>query len=81
MDVFIMTYMKNTTVHKLKKNRKKHPVCEDKSGYRRKVVIVRGTLILNFIIRTIFGKCWYMLYYCGSTMDLIYKRTLLKYLE
>ena len=55
MDVFIMTYVKNTTVHKLKKQ-KKHPVYEDKSD-SRKVVIVRGTLIENFIIRTIFGKC------------------------
>ena len=69
MDVFIMTYVKNTTVHKLKKQ-KKHPVYEDKSGSRRKVVIVRGTLIGNFIIRTIFDKCWYILYYCGPTMDL-----------
>ena len=40
-----MTYMKNTTVHKLKKNSKKHPVCEDKSDSRKKVIIVRGTLI------------------------------------
>ena len=51
------------------KTEKKHPVYEDKSGSRRKVVIVRGTLILNFIIRTIFGKCWCILYYCGPTMD------------
>ena len=44
MDVFIMTYVKNTTVHKLKKQ-KKHPVYEDESDSRRKVVIVRGTLL------------------------------------
>ena len=40
-----MTYMKNTTVHKLKKQKKKHPVYEDKSDSRRKVVLVRGKLI------------------------------------
>ena len=34
-----------STVHKLKKKRKKHPVYKDKSETRRKVVIVRGTLI------------------------------------
>ena len=45
MNVFNMTYMKNTTVHKLKKTEKKHPVYEDKSDSRRKVVIVRGKLI------------------------------------
>ena len=39
-----MTYVKNTTVHKLKKS-KNHPVYEDKSDSRRKVVIVRRTLI------------------------------------
>ena len=39
-----MTYMKNTTVHKLNKQ-KKHPVYEDKSDSRRKVVIVKGTVI------------------------------------
>ena len=38
-----MTYVKNTTVHKLE-NRKKHPVYEDKSD-SRKVVKVRETLI------------------------------------
>ena len=39
-----MTYVKNTTVHKLK-NSKNHPVYEDKkdkSDFRRKVVIVTG---------------------------------------
>ena len=78
MDVFYMTYVKNTTVHKLKKKtRKKHPVYEDKSGSRRKVVIVRGKLIGNFRIRIIFDKCWYILYYCGPTMDK--KKILLKY--
>ena len=45
MDVFIMTYVKNKTVHKLKKTEKKHPVYEDKSDSRVKVLIVRGTLI------------------------------------
>ena len=34
-----------STVHKLKKNAKKHPVYKDKSETRRKVVIVRGTVI------------------------------------
>ena len=80
MDVFIMMYVKNTTVHKLKKTEKKHPVYEDKSDSRRKVVIGRGILMRNFIIRTIFGKCWYILYYSGPTMD-FYKKTLLKYWE
>ena len=79
MDVFNMTYVKNATVHKLK-NSKNHPVYEDKSDSRRKVIIVRRTLIWNFIIRTIFGRFWYMLYYCRLTMDL-YKKTLLKYCE
>ena len=45
MDVFHMTYVRNATFHKLKKNSKKHPVYEDKSDTRRKVVKVRGTLI------------------------------------
>ena len=40
MDVFNMTYVKNTTVHKLKKKRKNHPVYEDKSGSRRKVIAI-----------------------------------------
>ena len=44
MDVFIMTYVKNTTVHKMKKT-EKHPVYKDKTDFRRKVVIVCGTLI------------------------------------
>ena len=44
MDVFNMTYVKNATVHKLKKS-KTHPVYEDTSDPRRKVVIVRRTLI------------------------------------
>ena len=48
MDVFIMTYVKNTTVHKLKK-RKKHHVYEDKNDPRRKVVIVRGTLLMPIL--------------------------------
>ena len=34
-----------STAHKLEKNAKKHPVYKDKSKTRRKVVIVRGTLI------------------------------------
>ena len=46
MDVFHMTYVRNATFHKLKKKTsKKHPVYEDKSDTRRKVVKVRGTLI------------------------------------
>ena len=36
-----MTYVKNTTFQK----QKKKPVYEDKSDTRRKLVIVRGTLI------------------------------------
>ena len=36
-----------STVYKLVKNAKKHPVYKDKSEIRRKVVIVRGTLIEN----------------------------------
>ena len=38
-------YVKNTTVYKLKKNGKKHPVYEDKSDSPRKVAVVRRTLI------------------------------------
>ena len=64
-----MTYVKNTIFHKLKKNRKRQPVYEDKSDTRRKVVIARGTLIWNFMIRTIFAKFWYILYYCKPTMN------------
>ena len=45
MDVFHMTYVRNATFHKLKKTAKKHPVYDDKSDTRRKVVKVRGTLI------------------------------------
>ena len=39
-----MTYVKNQLFTNWKK-RKKHPVYKDKSEIRRKVVIVRGTLI------------------------------------
>ena len=39
-----MTYVKNQMFTNCKK-RKKHPVYKDKSGTRRKLVIVRGTLI------------------------------------
>ena len=56
MDIFHMTYVKNTTFHKEKKTAKKHPVYKDKSDSRRKVVIVRRTLIENVMFRTIFGK-------------------------
>ena len=35
-----MKYVKNTTVQNLKKPSKNHPVYEDKSDSRRKVVIV-----------------------------------------
>ena len=45
MDVFHMTYVRNATFHKLKKKSQKHPVYEDKSDTRRKVIKVRGTLI------------------------------------
>ena len=44
MDVFHMTYVRNATFHKLK-NSKKHPVFEDKSDTRRKVIKVRETHI------------------------------------
>ena len=40
----------------IEKERKKHPVYKDKSETTRKVVIVRRTLIRNFIIRIIFHK-------------------------
>ena len=43
MDVFQMTYVRNATFHKLKKTAKKHPVYEDKSDTRRKVIKVGGT--------------------------------------
>ena len=44
MDVFHMTYVRNVTFHTLKKQQK-HPVYEDKSDTRGKVIKVRGTLI------------------------------------
>ena len=44
MGEFHMTYVRNATFHKLKQH-KKHPVYEDKSDARRKVIKVRGTLI------------------------------------
>ena len=80
MNVFHMTYVKNTTFHKLKKTAK-HPVYEDKSDTCRKVVIVRGTLTRNFIFRTVVAKFWYMLHYCMPTMNLYKKKTLLRYWE
>ena len=43
MNVFHMTYVRNATFNKLKKNSKKQPVYEDKSDTRRKLVKVRGT--------------------------------------
>ena len=49
------------------KNSKNHPFYEDESGARRKVAIVRGTLMWNFMIRIILGKC--CVYYCKPTMD------------
>ena len=76
MDVFHMTYVRNATFHKPNKQQK-HPVYEDKSDTRRKVIKVRGTLIWNFMFRTIFAKFRYMLYYCRPTMKLC-KKTLLK---
>ena len=39
-----MTYVRNASFHKLRKQQK-HPVYEDKSDTRRTVVIVRGTLM------------------------------------
>ena len=59
MDVFHMTYVRKATFHKLKKQQK-HPVSEEKSDTRRKVVKVRGTLVGNFMFRTIFAKFRYM---------------------
>ena len=35
MDVFYMTYVKNTTVHKLMKQQKNHPVYDDKNDSRK----------------------------------------------
>ena len=53
MDVFHMTYVRNATFHKLKKQQK-HPVYEDKSDTRRKVVKVRGTLMRKLYVRNNF---------------------------
>ena len=80
MDVFIMTYVKNTTVHKLKKQQK-YPVYEDKSDSRRKVVVVRGTLKLSLYSEKNLTNFWYILYYCTPTMRTFTKKTLLKYWE
>ena len=44
MDVVQMTYVRNATFHKLKKQQK-HTAYDNKSDTRRKVVKVRGTLI------------------------------------
>ena len=40
-----MTYLNNVTGQKLRKKLEKHSVYEGKSDTRRKVVIVRGTLM------------------------------------
>ena len=75
MDLFHMTFIKNKTFHKIK-NSKKHNAYEDKthkSDTRRKVVIFSGTLMWNFMIRTIFSKFYYVLYHCRPTMDLTKK--------
>ena len=69
MDVFHMTYMENTTFHKLKK----HPVYKDKSDARRKVVIVREHLSETLCSEQFFSKFRYMLHYCWLTMNL-YKK-------
>ena len=53
MDVFHMTYVRNATFHKLKKQQK-HPVYEDKSDTRRKVVKVRGTLMQKLYVQNNF---------------------------
>ena len=45
MDVCNMTYVKNTSVHKLSKQQQ-HPVYKDKSDTRRKVLILRLIFIL-----------------------------------
>ena len=60
MNAFHMTYVRNVTFHKLKKQQKK-PVYEDKSATRKKVVKVRGTLLWNIMVKTIFAKFLYML--------------------
>ena len=62
MDVFNMTYAKNTTVHKKRGKPQKKTVYEDKSDSRRKVVIVSGKLMGIFRIKTILDKFWHMLY-------------------
>ena len=50
-----MTYVKNQLFTNWKRTQK-HPVYKDKSDTRRKVVLVRGTLMGNFMIRIIFHK-------------------------
>ena len=52
--------MKNTTVHKLK-NSKNHPVYEDTSDSRRKVVIVRRTLIETLESEQFLGNLVYVI--------------------
>ena len=61
------------------KNSKNHPVYEDESGARRKVAIVRGTLMWNFMIRIILGKC--CVYYITVDQPWTLQKTLLKYLR
>ena len=58
MDVFNKTYVKNTTVHKLKKPQQKSPVYEVKSDSRRKVVEKLYNLnnILEILVYTVVAK-------------------------
>ena len=47
MDMFIMTNLEHTSVHRLtnRKNQRKHPAFKDKSGDIKKVVVVRRRLV------------------------------------
>ena len=55
-----MTYVKNQLFTK-----QKHPIYDDKSEARRKVVIVGRTLMRNFMIRIILDRFWCISYYHG----------------
>ena len=50
-----MTYVKNQLFTNWKRTQK-HPVYKDKSETGRKVLIGRGTLIRNFMIKKFFHK-------------------------
>ena len=55
----------------------KQPVFKDKSDNDKKVVIVRRTLMWNFMSTTIFCKFWRILFYCIPNSK-VYKKTLVK---